>query len=257
MPSPFPGMDPYLEDPAVWSDFHGTFLMAIRAELNRRLPPHYVARWDRYVWIDDSNGEPKIVGKPDTFVVEKQGREEEAGSVAVLAAPATIRVPAVDPKGKPFLKIIDARNRRVVTAVELLSPANKNAPRRENYLEKRQEYFRSKTNLVEIDLLRSGVRPPFDDPPPKADYYVLVCQAVNLPRAGIWAFGVRDPLPTIPIPLSGEDAPLRLELRPCLDRAYEEGRFADDIDYHEPPVPPLKEPDAAWARELLAAKKPE
>src|SRR5262249_54982642 len=76
MPSPFPGMDPYLENPAVWSDFHSTFLMCIRAELNKILPEHYVARWDRHVWVDEPDTERRgPLGRPDVFVTDALGRE--------------------------------------------------------------------------------------------------------------------------------------------------------------------------------------
>jgi hypothetical protein len=141
----------------------------------------------------------------------------------------------------------------VVTAVELLSPANKSSDKDgEAYLTNRQEYFRSGVNLVEMDLLRSGNRPPTIERRPPADYYVLVSRAVDYPRVGLWSISVRDQLPPIPIPLYPEDAPVMLALRPSLDRAYDEGRLDEDINYTQPPDPPLDEPDASWARELLA-----
>src|SRR5208283_308277 len=135
MPSPFPGMDPYLEDPAIWSDFHGTFLIGLRAELNKQLPVHYVARWDRHVWIDEPDGAPpRPLGRPDLFVAQPTGPREEGEQTAVLAAPATATMPTIDPKGKPYLKILDTRGRRVVTVVDVLSPSNKESGRdREAY----------------------------------------------------------------------------------------------------------------------------
>ena len=38
MPSPFPGMDPYIETSGLWGDFHGSLLAAVRADLNSHLP---------------------------------------------------------------------------------------------------------------------------------------------------------------------------------------------------------------------------
>jgi hypothetical protein len=257
MPSPFPGMDPYIESPGTWSDFHGTFLMSIRAELNRSLPPGYVARWDRYVWIDESSAEPQeLLGRPDTFVSDTLGRSDGHEAREALAAPAIVQVPVIEPQGKPFLKIIDMQGRRVVTAVELLSPANKTlGPKRDAYLTKREDYFRTKTNLVELDFLRSGQRPPVDGRLPPADYYILICRACDYPQAGIWPLSVRDSLPSIPVPLNSAEPATWLALQPCLVRTYDEARFSEDIDYTQPPEPPLREPDAAWARELLAARK--
>lgn len=252
MPSPFPGMDPYLENPAIWSDFHGTFLMAMRAELNRLLPEGYTARWDRYVWLDGPDTErPRRLGEPDTFVSDLLNRDAGSAAAAVLEAPATTTLPAVDAKGKPFLKIVDALGARVVTVVEMLSPGNKSGENRELYLVKRQEYFRSGTNLVEIDFLRNGLRPPVQRPLPPASYYIMISRAIDYPQAGVWPLTLRDPLPRIPVPLDAQVEPVFLALRPCLDRAYEEGCYERDIDYDQAPIPPLAAPDATWARELL------
>jgi hypothetical protein len=250
-------MDPYLEDPAIWSDFHGTFLMTIRAALNKELPIHYVARWDRYVWVDEpDSGAPRVIGRPDVFIADATGPREGTEQLAVLAAPATVTLPVVEPKGKPYLKIIDTRGHRLVTVIELLSPANKSAGKdREAYLAKREDYFRAKINLVEMDLLRSGQRPPVAGPLPSAHYYIVVSRAIDYPRAGVWPLSVRDPLPPIPIPLAPEDPQVQIPLRPCLDRAYDEGRFGEEINYNHPPVPPLSEPDATWAHELLARRQ--
>ena len=41
MPSPFPGVDPYIESPALWSDFHNNLASEIQAQLNRRIQPRY------------------------------------------------------------------------------------------------------------------------------------------------------------------------------------------------------------------------
>jgi len=44
MSSPFPGMDPYIEDPEIWGDFHAALATEIRTQLNRTIQPRYVAR---------------------------------------------------------------------------------------------------------------------------------------------------------------------------------------------------------------------
>ena len=219
MPSPFPGMDPYLESPSLWADFHLTMIVAIRAELNRLLPEKYVASADRYVWLH-------------------------------LAAPVTMMLPGVREKGSPYLKIVDREHRRLVTVVEMLSPANKQPGKdREAYLLKRGEYLANGVNLVELDLLRRGERAPFGDhPPPRADYYVLVCRASEMPQAGVWPLSVRDLLPTVPVPLHPPDADVELALKPCLDRVYDEAAYRRELNYSQPPQVALTEPDATWAR---------
>ncbi len=253
MPSPFPGMDPYLESPSIWSDFHLTLIISIRAELNRRLPPHYTASADRYVWIrEPENGGRTIVGKPDVYIAEERPRPA-ATNTQTVTAPMQVVLPGVREKGSPYLKIVDRRARRLVTVVEMLSPSNKIPGKdHEAYLMKREEYLATRVNLVELDLLRNGERPPLGTSPPTTDYYVLVCRASELPSAGVWPFSVRDPLPTIPIPLDPEDPDVMLSLRPCLDRAYDESAYERQIDYTVPAEPPLREPDATWARQLLA-----
>lgn len=44
MASPFPGMDPYIEDPEIWSDFQNNLAAEIRAQLNAIIQPRHVAR---------------------------------------------------------------------------------------------------------------------------------------------------------------------------------------------------------------------
>src|SRR5207253_1846206 len=100
------------------------------------------------------------------------------------------------------LKILDVHKQRVVTVLEILSPANKNPNQdRDTYLMKRNEYLATGINLIEIDLLRSGPRMPWvEPPPPKGDYYILVCRAPEFPKAGIWPLSIRDELPVVPVP---------------------------------------------------------
>jgi hypothetical protein len=259
MPSPFPGMDPYLEAPGLWPDFHGAMLSAIRAALSRMLPPGYLARVDRYVWLTDGEGaQDTLLGKPDVFVANGGAHSPsvERGATAVLPAPMTVTLPSVRHEGQRYVQIVDQNEHRVVTVLGLLSPSNKQAGRdREAYLAKRDEYLVTGTNLVEIDLLREGARLPFTPAlPAGTPYALLVSKAEDFPQAGVWPFGVRDPFPTCPVPLRPGVEPLQLTLGPCFERVYDEARFDAELDYSRPPQPPLPEPDAAWARELLAAR---
>lgn len=256
MSSPFPGMDPYLESPSIWSDFHVTFIVYARAELRKRLPSRYSIVADRYVWIRDPESEAHaMVGKPDLFIREKYPLESSP-AVRTISAPVKVTLPGIRVKGSPYLKIVDREGRRLVTVFELLSPSNKEpGPDRESYLMKREEYLATGVNLVELDLLRSGKRVPLGNPtPPTADYYIFICRATEMPGAGVWPLSVRDTLPDIPVPLHAEDEDVPLPLQPCFLRTYEEAGFGEEIDYGLPPEPSLKEPDATWARDLLAAR---
>lgn len=258
MPSPFPGMDPYLEDPWIWPDFHLTFAVALRTELNRWLPTGYVALVDRYVWVQEpETDERKRLGKPDVFLTGESGTK--GAPAAAVAAPVEIVLPSITEKGSPYLKIVDRANRRLVTVIELLSPANKTPGKdRDAYLMKQREYLASDVNLVEMDLLRKGERLPWIAPSvAAADYYVMVSRAAKRPRALVWPFSVREPLPPIAIPLAERDGDVTLELATCMNQVYDSAGYARELDYAQPPNPPLDEPDAAWARELLAARLPE
>lgn len=248
-------MDPYVESPAFWGDCHGSLIAAMRAELNVRLPASYAASIDMYNWIHEPDAETrKILGKADVLMSETRSGETSKTAGQVAAAPATILLPVVRKASSKYIKITDISGQRVVTVIELLSPANKTpGPDRDAYLAKRNEYLASSINLVEIDLLRSGLRMPLGNPPPaRSDYCMMVSRAWELPQASYWGLSVRDPLPDLPVPLDAGQAEVQLSLKNCFDRAYDEGRYSQKLTYSVPPTPPLLEADAAWAHALLA-----
>ena len=199
MPSPLPGMDPYLEDPAYWSGFHTRYVVALSTALTRVLPTGYYADVEQHVWLEgDGPDAREQFAVPDAYVAH------DGGTATVATVPnteVTLPKPAKR-KGPKFVRIADQPGNRVVTVIEALGPSNKDAGEdRDNYLRKRDEYLLSGTNLVEIDLLRDGERVPFGRPkPPPADYYVLISRADRFPKASVWAVTVRDPLPVLPIP---------------------------------------------------------
>jgi hypothetical protein len=257
MPSPFPGMDPYLEEPNLWSDVHLTLIIAMRAALNSVLPAGYRAAADRYIWIHEPDAEERKRVAPDVFVIDskKESTRTHAPSLAATPASAAVIFPAIQREGNKYLKIVEVKTHRLITVIELLSPTNKKAgPDREAYLTKRVDYLTAGVNLIEIDLLRAGQRISIGHEfPANADYYALVCRADQMPRGEVWFFGIRDELPKIPIPLLPGSPECTLCLRECLDRAFEEGRYDEDIDYLQPAVPPLSAADAEWAKQLIPA----
>ena len=250
MPTPFPGMDPYIES-WIWGSFHSNLITAIYDRLNPRLPKRFIASTELFVWRVDSS-ERLLIGGPDVFVSDRDP-VPGAGGVATLAAPINTILPGVVRKQR-YVKIIDTEERKVVTVVELLSPSNKTGSEDgQAYRLKREEYIASGISLVEIDLLRSGHRPPLGDPaPPISDYYLLVHRGWEESQMGIWPVSVRDGLPAVPIPLAEDVPEVILDLRACIDHVYDFGRYAEQLDYSKAPKPPLREPDATWARELLA-----
>jgi hypothetical protein len=255
MPSPFPGMDPYVES-WIWGDFHLNFISALRAQLNSKLPKRYIANTELFSWREDPVDKDRmsIVG-PDAFLAERVSGAAKSGesSVATLNPPVTTVLSRKETKHR-YLRIVDSEERRIVTVIEVLSPANKTAAGTgETYRLKREEYIGGGLNLVEVDFLRAGVRPPLGDPaPPVADFYVLVNRAADRPRLGIWPISVRDSLPAIPVPVDERVDDVILDLRSSFDRVYDEGRYDEQLNYKLSPHVPLLEPDATWARELLA-----
>ena len=251
MPSPFPGMDLYLESPPFWGVLHGSMVSVMLAELKKRIPKGYTVWSDIYIWLHEPDAETRMI-KPDVFAVSDGGAHGGTG-IAALSAPATSILPAIRREGNKYLKIKEEDTDRIITVIEVLSPSNKIGEDREAYLAKRAEYLATGTNLVEIDLLRDGERMPMGAPPPPvADYYVLICRAADFPRTGIWPFTVRDSLPDISIPLKPEDGFVTLPLQACFNLAYDQGPYDQAVNYRLPPRVALREPDSTWALEVCS-----
>jgi hypothetical protein len=232
---------------------------ALCGRLNAQLPKRFVASVESYVWVHEPEGRRQQYSRePDVHVSERTRSEGSSGGVAVLSTePMTIVLPTVEPERHRYVQIVDREGRTIITAIELLSPANKSAGTgRKAYLRKRDEYRAAGVSLVEIDLLRRGKRLPLGNPPPEVrDFYVMICPYWEDPRASFWAFTVRDPFPPLPIPLADDVDPVALELRPCLDRVYDDAQYDLELYYNQPLAPRLSKPDAAWVNERLAARR--
>ncbi|MFQ5859882.1 MAG: DUF4058 family protein [Anaerolineae bacterium] len=166
MPSPFPGMDPYIEHPDVWSDFHGGLAGEIRATLNATIQPRYVARMIPYVTYEVIEVAQTHGIRPDADVWQPQPPAGPAEGVAMMVTPAPAE--SLVPLRLYSVEIRTAGDMLLVTAIEILSPVNKRAGHeaRVDYLRKRRELLRSQAHFMEIDLLRGGERPPLETPHP-------------------------------------------------------------------------------------------
>jgi len=202
MPSPFPGMNPYLEQDTVWHDFHESFMPTVREVLLVQVRPRYLIKIDEHIYIHELPEDTRrFAGRGDIAVTENRPEGVSTPGTAVVTAPAQVQLPNVDVERVSFLEIRDRESGKVVTVVELLSPSNKNpGADRAQYLAKRAQLLGSAVHLVEIDLLRGGPRMPMQ-PPPVCDYCVLVSRHEQRPWAGLWPIGLRERLPEIPIPL--------------------------------------------------------
>ncbi len=256
MASPFPGMDPYLEQADVWPGFHGQALSAIVAQLVPQVTPAYVVRMKEQLFIHELPAEERrFLGRADVAVgVGTSTKATSQTTSSLLAAPVEVRLPAVDIERHRSIEIRDRRSRSLVTVIELLSPSNKKpGPDREQYLAKRGVIQASPAHLLEIDLLRCRAPLPTLDPRPECTYSVLISRSEKWPRADFWPITLRDRLPVVPVPLHTGEPDATLDLQSVLTRAYDEGGFAFSI-YEGEPEPPLDKDDSAWAQEILKAR---
>ena len=259
MPSPFPGMDPFLERPGRWREVHTAFLTLARFQLAGTLPPGYEVRAESDVYLHELPGDPRprkrIADDAVTFTGGLTGAAASGGTALAEPPLRTRLMPRVEERQQLYLEIVDEGGDEVVTVIELLSRANK-VNHRDQYLAKRDELLHSLTHLVEIDLLRDG-RPhelgdTADGPVvPWTAYRYFISRADERPTAGVWEIGLRDALPVLPVPLRGGDG-VTLDVRAVLDAVYDKSFYARTV-YRFPPDPPLDPADAAWAAETLAA----
>ena len=211
MPSPFPGMNPYIERAEVWEDFHHRFMPFAAEQLGEQVRPRYFVKIAEHVYLHErSADERRPLGKPDISVQPAVAPAPGRTATAAPTAPAAVTVPAgVDEERQAYLEIRDREGRQLVTVIELLSPSNKYAGAdRDQYWTKTRRLLSTPTHFVEIDLLRGGPRMPWEDMP-ACDYYAVVSRYEQRPRADFWPFRLRDPITPIPIPLrAGEPEPL-------------------------------------------------
>jgi hypothetical protein len=249
-------MDPYIEHPNVWSDFHSDLAGEIRAQLNPKIQPRYVARLVPLVTYDLVEVAQTRGIRPDVAVWQSDASQTSSGGVAVAIppAPAESAVVIEMPLRLLSIEIHLVETLELVTAIEILSPVNKR-PGHEahaSYLRKRRELLRSEAHLMEIDLLRGGVRPPLERPVPTAPYYVVLSRVDRRPHVAVWPIQLQDDLPLLPVPLLEPDPDVPLDLAAVVADVYERGGYASIIDYTmPPPPPPLTQSQSAFVETLL------
>ncbi|NJP11506.1 MAG: DUF4058 family protein [Leptolyngbyaceae cyanobacterium RU_5_1] len=256
MPSPLPGMNPYLENPELWSEFHSRMIVAIADALDDLLSRDYRVAVEKRVYLSQDD-ERLLIGIPDVAVVTSQPETTATAQAAIaIAEPLTVELPASEEVQERYLEIREGATGVVITTIELLSPKNKRSGEGRNaYLQKRQQILSSATHLVEIDLLRSGKPMPMLRAA-RSLYRILSSRSEDRPKAQLYAFGLQQPIPAVPIPLrKGKPEPV-LELQPLLHRVYDKARFELAIDYQHPLSPKLSNDDWAWLQSLLDRTQP-
>lgn len=261
MPSPFPGMDPYLERRDLWADFHNRLAAQIGAELNRLLPTRFYARTEyRYeldIFVHDENGHETRSGSADVGVV--RSKPDQSAATAVLELPRRELSPAVEvstesiPVRRAFVEIFETgKIHRLVTIIEIVSPSNKKPGRdRERFDEKLREILASEANLVVVDLSRAGDRVFPDDGlsgriadlDPAPDYLIWSNRSWRRnPETiaySLYPISIQDSLPCVGIPLTKDEDDVPLDFQYVFQRVYDDGPYRRGaVDYGEPPEPP-------------------
>jgi hypothetical protein len=247
-------MDPYLERPFFWEQVHTRLIVAIADALSPRLRPKYRVDIEKRTYLAVLSPDD-LVGLPDVVVFQPAGGAvgEVVPAYTNGGSPLVAEIPMPEEIVERFLEIREVSTAEVVTVIELLSPVNKsNATGRQEYNTKREHILASRTNLIEIDLLRGGQPPPLrwrSEQP--CEYRIVVSRAWQRPRVDVYCFGVRQPIPTIPVPLRRQEAEPTLALNQLLHDLYDRAGYDLAVDYRQAPVPPLGEADADWADDRL------
>jgi hypothetical protein len=261
MPSPFPGMDPFLEHPRYFPGLHSSLIFVIYETLQRALPEPYFAVLNERLWVETSE---RFI-EPDVDLMRARGRARRNGgprgnlALQTRSEPVHIVV-AHDERRETYIeiRITGDEGERVVTTIEVLSLSNKRAgeKRRERYLLKQGEVVSSNTNLVEIDLLRGGTHTTavplalLKRKTESFDYHVCVYDH----DMEYWVYPIRleESLPEIAVPLLPETAAVPLDLQAVFERAYDAGPYKRRLKYEVSRlVPRLPAKQARWATQRL------
>ncbi len=263
MPSPFPGMDPYLESTEYFGDFHDSYIIHLKESLQTILPPPYFAATGRRIWVEVSQRyiDPDVrIHKNGTGPAAAQKADHAAVAVAAKK-PIVVHVPH-DERRETFVDIFVGKQgeRQLVTTIEVLSPSNK-APGehgRDLYIKKQEELLNSHTHLVEIDLLRGGVHStavPIERAIHAAgpfDYHVCIHRFHDWEDFHVYPIALHEPLPVISVPLLPQDPQIDLNLQNVFDRCYDGGAYHRVVRYAQDRLePPLRPEQAEWAKQAL------
>lgn len=250
MPTPFPGMDPYLEHPDLWPDVHHRLIATIADSLGPLLRPKYRVLVETRTYRVEP-GDITFIGRPDISVHPRLN--EPATPYTVPGQARTVEVPVPDIVEEGYLSIRRVQDDEVITVLELLSPTNKRPGEgRRLYETKRLTILGTLTHLVEIDLIRAYEPMLVYGNGQDSHYRILVSRSNRRPKADLYVFNVQDPIPTFHLPLRRDDEEPLIDLGRLLHELYDRAGYDLSVDYTQDPVPPLEGEDAAWLAQLLA-----
>ncbi len=221
MPSPFPGMDPYLEDERLWPGFQHHLVHALHQLLLPGLMDRYRARINQRHYVSEQALFTSVV------------REEHT---------------------EALVEIRQRADGRLVTLMEVVSPANKLSDAgRQAYFARRRDARAAKANVVEIDLVLQGAAlvDYQREGLPSWDYAVFVSRAAQPDRYEIFPATLPKRLPKFRLPLAADDRDTVIDLQAAFARAYDQGDFARHVDYGMDPATRLADENREWVRQRL------
>jgi len=259
MPSPFPGMDPYLEDEEYWHGFHNALAVMIQTQLVPQVRPKYrVDVEPTIVYEEIEPGTKKRFMRPGVTVM----REVAASTYAPVGSGETITPAPIIQEVEVELEvkllavaIYTTKGRQLVTSIEIISPANKvsNSQAYQQYIRKRRRVLNSPAHWMEIDLFRAGPRIILGQNLPDAPYFATLSRAQNRPKVEIWPMPLAEPLPILPVPLLAPDPDVPLDLNEAIATVYDNAGYDYVVDYSQSPPPPrLSEAEIVRLEELRA-----
>jgi hypothetical protein len=248
-------MDPYLEG-SLWMSVHTQMSAVIAWQLAPLVRPKYlVLPTERFVLEDPDSVSITTSGSiiPDVGMATRQVASRAPDEAMATTATAPLRMTTVMPARIPHvtIEIRDTADRRLVTAIEILSPTNKRGEGRDEYLAKRRHILLSSAHLVEVDLLRRGQRVPMREPLPQASYFVFISRVDRRPQTDVWPISLDQPLPRVPIPLETPDEDVTLDLGEALTSVYDRLGLDLAVDYTQPPEISFRTEEADLAKPYL------
>jgi hypothetical protein len=209
-------MDPYLEDPALWPEFHHHLVAALCESLLPGLADHYQA----------------LIGQRH-YATASPVCEDHRGDI---------------------VEIRQRNDGTLVTLLDVVSPANRTtAAGRQAYLEQRRQAKEGGASLVEIDLVLQG-QPMLDysrEGLPDWDYAVTVSRSNSPERYEIYTATLQKRLPRFRLPLAVKDRDIVLDLQAAFTGAYDKGSYRERIDYRLDPPMLLRVENYGWFDNLL------
>ena len=225
MPSPFPGMDPYLEDDKLWASFHNQLAHSLYQMLLPGLMDRYRAR-----------------------ISQRQYVTEQALFTSVVREEHT----------EQFIEIRQRTDGRMVTLVDIVSPANKTSDvGRRVFLEKRRDARANRSNIVQVELVLPG-QPLLDyahEGVVDWDYGVTVTRCNKPDHFEIYTATLQKRLPRFRLPLASDDRDTVVDLQAAFIRSFDQGDFASQIDYGKDPSLRLTDEQRTWIDERLREQK--